>query len=130
MYINKISKTFILLIIWVVILLLIIMLYRFDSYLNYYGQVVEHKYIKLLIEKENINNIKNDLIINNKVRDCSIVSISDDYIIDTHNNAFYEVYYACNLEDNEQKLNYILNISIKQDKMTLYTKYLKKGLKL
>lgn len=100
---------------------LLISFFRYDEYLNYYG-TMNNDFLTILVEKENISYISNQLWINDKKKICEINKVSRDYIVGTNYQLYHEVYYKCNISENDFINGYVFNIKIKKGNTTLLNK--------
>lgn len=110
--------------IWLIIVLILISIflmvakmYSYNKYLSYYGQVMEDKTIKILILKEDMDKLTNNLIINKKRKYCITSKVSTSYMLDNNYNKYYEVFYKCDLSNVSDE--YIFDIKIDLGKTTI-----------
>jgi len=108
-------------IILIISVLCFTLFYKYEEYTNYYGQV-NNDYLVILVEKENIKNITNRLLVNDKQRNCKISKISTNYILNTDNKLYHEIYYECDLNRDELINGYILDIKMNIGNTTLFEK--------
>lgn len=104
--------------------------FKLKKHDNYIGIFKDDK-ILLLVEKNNINTIKNSFVLENKKYIFSIDSISQEYVIIDDKN-YYEVVLNADLEDKYKINNNILNISIEREETTLFDeiiKFFKEGIR-
>lgn len=91
---------------------------EYEEYLNYYGEI-NNDHIVVLIEKENLSKISNNLLVNNEKKYCEIDKISRNYIVNTDYKLYHEVYFKCDIKiDN----SYILDIKISKGNTTILKK--------
>ncbi|MEG0826379.1 MAG: hypothetical protein RR404_02790 [Bacilli bacterium] len=129
---KAIHTWFIFLVIWIISVALIIFFFKYEKKSTYFGQVVldNDYYLKVIVEKDNISNISNNIKINNQKKNCITYKVSNE-LIDNNYQKYFEVYYKCNLTEVEKQQQYIFNISISQGTTTFYKKIIeiiKKGI--
>lgn len=105
-----------------VFLLILIFFLKFEDYHNYYGEVNNDK-ILVLVLKEDISFITQNILINNEKKNCEIDMISREYILNTDYKMYHEVFYKC---DSDYKDKYILDIKISHGTKTLFQKIFRK----
>ena len=99
---------------------IVIIFCEYEEYLKYYG-TYDDQNLLVLIEKENISHITNELIINDKKTVCEIVDISDNYVINTDYKLYYEVKYKCDI-DKYSLNSYVLDLKISKGNTTILKK--------
>ncbi|MCM1371204.1 MAG: hypothetical protein NC181_04895 [Clostridium sp.] len=103
--------------------------YKFKKYQSYIS-IFTSNHLILLVEEKNISNIGNRFILDNKIYNFSIESISKDYVIENNKN-YREVLLNVDLEENYKIENNILNINLEGNDTTLLKeiiKFFKKGM--
>ncbi len=104
--------------------------YKYHKYLKYTGNVVKdnEKYlIKIVVEEDEILNIKKGiLILNNKELEHEIFYIKPVYYLEDQNQKYYEVFVKCNLEKAYQYENLPITVKFKLPETTLMKEVLKK----
>lgn len=121
---------------WITILVLFTMMlmtlcvfYKFESFAIYHAQVInteEDNYIILLADNEFLKSKRrNYLEINDKESKCSLIDADNNYVI-INNSKYWQVNYECELSDDDNINNNLLEIKIRYDKQSLFQYILQK----
>ena len=113
---NKIDSWIIYLMFFFISITLFCLFFWYEKHKIYYGESI-NEHIKILVKKEDLNNITTDLIISDKKCECFISNISLNYVLDNDYNMYYEVYYSCK---EKIKNGYIVNIKMYLGKTTIF----------
>jgi len=126
---NRIISYVVILIIFSVLFLSLAFFYKFEIFNIYYGKVYEQDdetYVVLNVDSDFINISKrNYLEINNKSIKCHLNSFSDNYVV-YNNKKYWEVTYECELPDELNVNNNMIEIKIDRRTTTLFNEFIKK----
>lgn len=121
---------------WITILMVSSMLlitlsvfYKFELFTIYHAKVVkddQDNYISVLVDNEflKVKN-RNYLEINDKEIKCHLIDVSNNYVI-INNLKYWQVNYECELSDEININNNLLEIKIREKKQSLFQYILKK----
>ncbi len=117
------------LIIGSILLLSMCVFYKFELFTIYHAKVVnseEENYISVLVDNEFLKSKKrNYLEINGEERKCHLIDSSNNYVI-INNSKYWQVNYECELSEESNVNNNILEVKIRYDKKSLFQYILEK----
>lgn len=103
--------------------------YKFELFTIYHAKVInneEENYISVLVDNEFLKRKqRNYLEINNEECKCHLIDSSNNYVI-INNLKYWQVDYECELSDENNINNNLLEIKIRNDKQSLFQYVLKK----
>lgn len=126
---NKIISYITIIFIVSILFLLLSVFYKYEIFNIYYGKVYkqdDESYLILNVDSDFINVSKrNYLEINNEIVKCHLKSFSDNYVI-YNNKKYWEVTYECELPEELNVNNNMLEIKINRRETTLFNEFLSK----
>lgn len=103
--------------------LIVSIFYKYNRYTNYIGTIVkedEQYYVKLFIEENKIITFSDSkLLINSKVVEYQIETISKNYYLNEHSEKMYEVSLRCVLPQNLIIANNLVQLRFESLKTTI-----------
>lgn len=129
---NKIIKSFIILSIFIVLLLVLILNIKYKKYYYLYGQVDNNYRLILYCDIDNLEIIKknNKIQIDNNTYNYKILSIDTNYTVLNNTNNYIQIVIDINLNSEDKITNNILKLKILVSNKKLFyylIDYIKKG---
>lgn len=129
---NKIIKSFIILSIFIVLLLVLILNIKYKKYYYLYGQVDNNYRLILYCDIDNLEIIKknNKIQIDNNIYNYKILSIDTKYTVLNNTNNYIQIVIDINLNSEDKITNNILQLKILVSNKKLFyylIDYIKKG---
>ena len=126
---NRIISYITILLILCFIFILFAYFYKFNIFNIYYGKVYKEDddtYLVMNVDSDFINMSKrNYLEINDKSEKCHLESFSDNYVV-YNNKKYWEVTYSCELPDELNINNNVLEVKVNKRETTLFNEFIRK----